>query len=597
MGRPLAPRGAQGGALTGEQLRASVLSAAQRGQALAHMAEHQFDLLVVGGGVTGAGTALDAASRGLCVALLEAQDWAAGTSSRSSKLVHGGLRYLRMLDFHLVREGLRERSLLMGEVAPHLVRPLPILFPVRRPVAERAWVGAGVALYDLLARLSRSGAALPRHRHLWRAATLAAAPALAPGTLRGSVLFHDGQVDDARFVVELVRTACALGVCAATRARATGLLRQGGRVCGARALDTETGAEIEVRARATIIATGAWATETEALAGAGEPIAVRPTKGVHLVVPRDRLELGNALILPTANSVLFVLPFGPNWLVGTTDTDWPYSRGHPLATAADVAYLLSELNQVLAKPLTPQDVAGVFAGLRPLVAKPGAGGTTTSKVSREHAVSEPVPGLVVVSGGKYTTYRVMAEDAVTFAVSRWGRGRPGRAVPASSTAHLPLLGAQGLEAARGQVAAVARRWGLSQDRAEALVDRYGAQAANVLGQADAEPSLAQPVPGAEHYLGAEVAYAVTHEGALHLQDVLWRRCRVEANFAPGLGRAAQAMAAVMAPRLGWDRARAQAEVEDCQAQADLAERAARYGRDDSEVAAWAEAAAAMLPAP
>ena len=347
------------------------LSPARRRHDIARIGAGQLDVLVVGGGINGAGTALDAVTRGLSVGLVEAQDWASGTSSRSSKLIHGGLRYLEMLDFRLVQEGLRERALLLQRLAPHLVHPVPILWPLHRPVVERAYVGAGIALYDLLGLSTGTGRGLPLHRHLSKRATLALAPGLRPDGLRGAILYYDAQVDDARYVVDVVRTAAASGAAVANRMAAVGFLREGDRVVGAVLRDEESGAEFEARARSTVIATGAWTEETESLAGRQRAVEVRPSKGVHMVVRREKLALSTGLITRTAQSVLFVLPWGEHWLVGTTDTDWEYSKSRPLATVEDVDYLLAQVNTVAAKPLGRADVEAVFAGLRPLVA--GAG--------------------------------------------------------------------------------------------------------------------------------------------------------------------------------------------------------------------------------
>ena len=322
---------------------ASVLSPGRRGDDIATLTSGELDVLVVGGGVVGAGTALDAVSRGLSTGLVEAQDWASGTSSRSSKLVHGGLRYLQMLDFGLVREALRERGLLLG-LAPHLVRPLPTLYPLRRRVIERAYVGAGIALYDALAYSGHAGRRLPLHRHLSRRRALQLAPGLRRDSLVGAVRYYDAQVDDARYVAELVRTAAGLGAAPVSRMAVSGFLRHDGRVRGVELHDCETGARYSARARVTVLATGVWTEETEALAGNDRFTRVRPSKGSHLLVPKEAIASSVALILRTERSVLFVLPWGEHWLVGTTDTDWPHQRARPMATAGDVDYLLGELN-------------------------------------------------------------------------------------------------------------------------------------------------------------------------------------------------------------------------------------------------------------
>ena len=584
--------------------QSSALSPERRQADIARLTGHPLDVLVVGGGVTGAGAALDAATRGLSVGLVEAQDWAAGTSSRSSKLVHGGLRYLQMLDFRLVREGLRERALLLQHLAPHLVRPVPVLYPLRRPFFERPYVGAGVALYDVLGLSTGNGRGLPLHRHLSKRRALESAPGLDPRTLSGAVLYYDAQVDDARYVVELVRTAVSYGAVALNRAAVVGFRREGGRVGGVTVRDSETGREHEVQARVTVLATGAWTEETEVLAGVDRPVQIRPSKGAHLLVKRDKLAVTTGMILRTERSVLFVLPWGEHWLIGTTDTDWSYSKARPLATMADVDYIPSELNQVLAQPLARPDVEAVFAGLRPLVAGsgvvrgPGEGragtgrGATTTKLSREHAVSRPAPGLVVVSGGKYTTYRVMAADAVDAAVAE-ARFQ----VPPSTTAAVPLLGAGAFSALWEDRHRFARDHGVSLEQAEHLLRRYGGLATEVIGPARPGSRPAEPVPEAGHYLTAEVEYSVTHEGALHLEDVLARRTRISIENRGGGVASAKAVAEIIGPLLGWDDAKKAAEIDDYGRQARLVDQSASTARDDADAARLAEAVPTLLPLP
>ncbi len=407
-----------------------------RGRSLARLATEVFDVVVIGGGVTGCGVALDAASRGLSVALVEKRDFAAGTSSRSSKLIHGGLRYLERMDIRLVREALLERRLLLETIAPHLVKATPFLFPLKRPVWDRFVMGSGLFMYDALAGVH---SAVPRHRHLSRTSCLRDAPALRADALRGGIRYYDAQVDDARFSVMLARTASAHGALCVPAVDVIGFLHRGDRIAGVQARDVESGDELQVRARTVINATGVWTTEVERLAGVAAPLMVRQSKGVHIVVPKSRIDSAYALILPTEKSVLFVLPWGDQWIVGTTDTDWSFGLDHPSATRGDIQYLLDHVNAVLRDPLTFDDITGVYVGLRPLLGK-GAG--DTAKLSREHAVRRSAPGLVSVAGGKYTTYRVMARDAVDAAA----RDLP-FAVAASRTAALPLLGAVGLPGA------------------------------------------------------------------------------------------------------------------------------------------------------
>ncbi|MGV9772078.1 glycerol-3-phosphate dehydrogenase/oxidase [Streptosporangium sp. NPDC003464] len=512
-----------------------------RATALREMSENHYDVLVVGGGVVGAGAALDAVSRGLSVALVEARDWAAGSSSRSSKLIHGGLRYLEQLDFRLVREALKERHLLLTRLAPHLVHPVPFLFPLTHRIWERFYIGAGMTLYDLLGGLR---SAVPRHRNLSRRRALEEAPGLSPDALVGALRYHDAQTDDARMTLTLVRTAARYGATVVSRARATGLLREGARVTGARVADLESGQEVTVRARQVISATGVWTDETFVMAGVRGSHTMRPSKGVHLVVPRDRIGLRSAMILRTEKSVLFVLPWGRHWIIGTTDTQWNLDKDRPVASRADIDYLLDHVNAVLRRPLTHDDVEGVYAGLRPLLAGDSA---DTAKLSREHLVTVPLPGLVVVAGGKYTTYRVMARDAVDMAARELGT-----AVPESVTHRVPLLGAAGYEALWNGRHGLAGRSRLSVASVERLLRRYGSEVEELLDLVAADPALGRPLHGAPGYLGAEAVYAASHEQALHLEDVLTRRTHVFMEERDrGLAAAAE-VAALIAPVLGWD---------------------------------------------
>ncbi|WP_034270382.1 glycerol-3-phosphate dehydrogenase/oxidase [Haloechinothrix halophila] len=554
------------------------LDPAYRASALGTLGEDELDVLVIGGGVVGAGAALDAASRGLSVTLVEARDWAAGTSSRSSKLIHGGLRYLEQRDFALVREALKERGLLLHRLAPHLVRPVPFLFPLRHRVWERAYVGAGVALYDTLG----GARALPAHRHLSRRAALDLAPSLDPEALTGAIRYYDAQVDDARHTMMLARTAAQHGATVLTRTKVVGLLRDGARVVGARVRDVESGAEYAVRARRVVSATGVWTDEMHQLTGLPSPFNVRMSKGVHLLVRRDRMRLETGLITTTEKSVLFVIPWGEHWIIGTTDTEWTLDRDHPAASKSDVDYLLDRVNAVLREPLTTDDIDGVYAGLRPLLSGES---DDTAQLSREHAVAEPAPGLFVIAGGKYTTYRVMAADVVDAA----GRGL-GKALAPSVTEQLPILGAVGYHELRDDRESVAQRHGLSVSTVERLLGRYGSAVTDLFGLIEREPRLAEPIPGAEGYLKAEAVYAVTHEGALHLDDILTRRTRISIE-APDRGLAAAAeVAHLVAPHLSWGSGALRREVA-CYRDRVHAERSAQQAVDDDA------ANAARLTAP
>ena len=312
----------------------------------------ELDVLVIGGGVVGTGCALDAVTRGLTTGLIEARDFASGTSSRSSKLIHGGLRYLEMFDFRLVHEALQERGLLLTRLAPHLVRPVPFLYPLTHAVWERPYVEAGLTLYDSLARGSGNAAGLPWHKHLSRRGALKIAPALKRSALVGAVQYYDAKVDDARHTMELARTAATYGAHVATRVAAIGFLRQGERVTGVRAVDKLTGREFEIHARQVVNSTGVWTDETQAMIGERGQFHVRASKGVHLVVPRDRIHSTSGIILRTEKSVLFVIPWGRHWIIGTTDTDWSLDKAHPAATSADITFLLDHVNRFLTTHLT-----------------------------------------------------------------------------------------------------------------------------------------------------------------------------------------------------------------------------------------------------
>lgn len=369
---------------------------AERAENWNRLANDEFDVVVIGGGVTGCGVALDAATRGLRVALVEARDLASGTSSRSSKLIHGGLRYLEQLEFSLVREALRERELMLTRLAPHLVKPVSFLYPLTHRIWERPYTAAGLLLYDTMG----GARSVPGQRHLTRAGALRLFPALKRDSMIGGIRYYDAQTDDARYVLTLARTAARYGAVVMTSAQVTGFLREADRIAGVRVRDTETGEETEVRSQAVINATGVWTDELQKMSGGRGRFRVRASKGVHIVVPRDRIVAESGLILRTEKSVLFVIPWGNHWIVGTTDTDWNLDLAHPAATKADIDYILGHINKVLATPLTHDDIEGVYAGLRPLLAGESE---ETSKLSREHAVARVAPGMVAIAGGKYTT--------------------------------------------------------------------------------------------------------------------------------------------------------------------------------------------------
>lgn len=533
--------------------RSAKLGPVERSAAITVLKSKELDILVIGGGIVGTGAALDAATRGLRVGMVEARDWASGTSSRSSKLVHGGIRYLEQLNFRLVREALIERGLLLQRIAPHLVKPVRFLYPLTKPIFERIYVGAGMLLYDIFSYTGGRAPGVPHHRHLTKSQMLRAMPSLNPDAFVGGLTYYDAQVDDARYVSTLARTASFYGAHVASRVRVEGFIKVGQRVVGVNAHDLETGEHFEIRARQVVNATGVWTDETQAMVGERGQFKVRASKGIHLVVPRDRIHSKLGLLLRTEKSVLFVIPWGRHWLIGTTDTDWNLDKAHPAATAVDIDYVLEHVNTVLAVPLTRDDVEGVYAGLRPLLAGES---DQTSKLSREHIVAHTVPGLVVVAGGKWTTYRIMAKDAIDEAAAALDE-----TVSESITEDIALLGAEGYHAAWNKRGKIARAFGVHKVRIEHLLNRYGVLTDELLDLLRERPDLDVPLPGADDYIAAEVVYAATHEGALHLDDVLARRTRISIEAWDRGVSAAPVAAQLMAGELGWDAERTAREVD------------------------------------
>ena len=521
----------------------SRLNVEQRASALARMAVDRFDIAVIGGGVTGCGIALDAATRGLSVALIEQRDYASGTSSRSSKLFHGGLRYLEQRNFRLVKEALAERNLMFNRICPHLCTPVSFLYPLQHRFWERFYVGAGVFLYDRLA--AAMGNPLPQHRHLTRKGALELAPAVGHHTLKGGVLYWDVLVDDARHTMTLARTAALHGAVVTSSTRATGLVMEAGRVTGIDARDLETGTDFQIRANRVIGAGGVWSDDLQAMVGDhGQDVSA--SKGIHLVVPRDRIDSSTGMILRTAESVLFVIPWHRFWLIGTTDTPWSLRRAHPAACRTDIDYLLYWVNTALASPIGHEDVVGVYAGLRPLLVGESE---ETSRLSREHAVIESKTGLITIAGGKYTTYRVMARDAVDTAL--------GLHRVQSRTEDVALVGADGYQ----ELWERRTELGLGEETTAHLLGRHGTGVVDILELVRDRPDLGERVVPEVPYLRAEVVHAVTHEGALHLDDVLARRTRISIETRDRGTAAAPVVAGLMSGPLGWDREQAAREVE------------------------------------
>lgn len=543
------------------------------------MASGELDILVIGGGIVGAGAALDAATRGLNVGLVEARDWASGTSSKSSKLVHGGIRYLEQMNFSLVHEALLERGLLLTELAPHLVKPIRFMYPTTHRVWERAYIGAGMMLYDALSRLGRAAVGVPHHRHMSKRQIEMAAPSIKKDALVGGMFYYDGRVDDAKYVVNLVRTAAHFGAKVANRAHVVEFVREGDRVVGVVVRDELSGKSHTIRARQVINATGVWTGETQRMLGENAPrVRVRASKGVHILVEKKKFKSTMGLLLRTEKSVLFVIEWGRFWIIGTTDTDWNLDLAHPVATGSDVDYILKHINAVLEEPITHDDIVGVYSGLRPLLAG-NADDTTT--LSREHVVAQAEPGLVLIAGGKWTTYRVMAKDVVDAAVANLPEQ-----IAESVTERVPLLGASGYEARWAQREQLAREWGISVTAVEHLLNRFGDMADDVIAIASERDELTELLPGSRDYIQAEVVYAARVEGALHIEDVLERRTRMSFESRDAGAAAAPIVAALMAAELGWNDKRSAQELRAYLARVEADKAARTQTTDATAVSIW-----------
>jgi glycerol-3-phosphate dehydrogenase len=521
----------------------------RRADALRRLADEEFDVLVVGGGVTGAGVALDAASRGLRTALVEKGDFASGTSSKSSKMVHGGIRYLQQREFRLVYENLAERQRLLDN-APHLVSPLPFLIPLfgRDGVVSKAVArsySSALWMYDLTGgwRIGH------RHREVTKEEALAHLPTLSTDNLVAGFLYFDARADDARLTLSLARTsAFEFGAAVANYAPVVRLTTGADGVANGvvvRGTPNDAASEFPIRARIVVNASGVWADAVRALDEGTDPHAIRPAKGIHVTVPADRLPCDIAAVIPVPKDrrSIFVVSWPDTDLVyiGTTDTDYTGPLDDPACTPEDVDYLLDAVNALTTSQITRADVTGVWAGLRPLLA-PAQGGHVserTADLSRRHTVSTSDHGVVTVTGGKLTTYRKMAQDTVDVVVSRLGESpRRRRCV----TKSLPLMGAT--TKTRDPVT-------LAQPHAR-LLRRYGTAAADVLALADGRPELLEPVIAGLPYTGAEVVYASREEMAGTLDDVLSRRTRAMIQRAGATMHAATAVATLIAPDMGWD---------------------------------------------
>ena len=519
----------------------SELNPEQRESAVSQLGHESFDVLVIGGGVTGVGAALDAASRGLKVALIESQDIAAGTSSRSSKLIHGGLRYLQQYDFKLVREALHERELLVSTLCPHLVKPIGFLFPLTEKYKERTYVGAGLALYDALRGFQR---ALPWHKHLSQKQINEVAPSLRPDIIMGAIKYFDAQVDDARHTLAVARTASRHGAVIATRMNAESLIRDGKRVVGVNAKDLVSGKSISIKATVTVMCAGIWSDELHKKFNITAGYDVAMSKGVHIVLPGSAINSEAGIILKTPVSVLFIIPWSDKWIVGTTDTPYIGDRTEPFSTREDVQYILDQANRVLTPHLKVEEIIGAYAGLRPLVANNKK--SVTTKLSREHTVDHPVPGFVSIAGGKYTTYRIMGKDVIDLAVNELRR-----IVPESITEKLPLVGADGYFALMQQVDGIAQESGLEYQTVTHLLNRYGSMISEIIELVKLDPKLGEKLGDELPYIKAEIYYAASNEGARTVDDVISRRTRI-AFEARGHGvYLAESISEIIAPVLGW----------------------------------------------
>ena len=532
------------------------LSSTVRTQNLSLLASERFDVLVIGGGVTGAGVALDAAARGYKVALVEKADFASGTSSKSTKLAHGGIRYLPQFDFALVHEALIERGL-MFQNAPFLVEPLGFVLPIykgdRHPVGMPFTTPGGIGLgfildiglwmYDIMA-----GRRNPkRHHHLSRKAVMKLAPALVTEGLKEGFIYYDGQTNDARLTMALIHTAAQYGTTITNYTEVTSFVLEQDKVCGVYVHDRLGGSEITVRARHIVNATGIFSEEVEALTGLEPQVQVEPSKGVHLVFSREDVQIGNdAIVLPETDDkrILFIVPWESRAIFGTTDTGTG-DLDHPMATQEDISYLLNHLNRYLSVHLTKENIISVYAGYRPLL-RSRSSAHSTARLSRTHAVLQSPSGLVTIVGGKLTTYRRMAQDTVDVLCRR-----DGIVSPPHPTQNLPLQGSAGWPAAKRELEVKGASLGLSAETIQHLGHSYGSRALEVVGLIEGDASLATRLIADLPYIRAEVIYACRSEMAMTPYDVLAHRTSIIlVDRQRGL-EVLDEVAALMAKELNW----------------------------------------------
>ena len=532
-------------------MRPSAFSAAGRGDVIDRIASSSYDLLVVGGGITGTGVALDAAARGLSVALVERDDLASGTSSKSSKLVHGGLRYLQHGDVSIVRESIVERELLQ-RLAPHLVQRQPFAVPDR---SRRDGVVMGMALtmYGGLGGFR----SVTKSKRLSPAELQERLPGLAHSGENGGWEYSDCRTDDARLTLSVAKTAAKLGAEILTHAEVVELRTAGGRVVGASLVDRLGGREFSVSAKVTVSATGVWADSVRDLAGPGD-MHLAPSKGVHLVFSADDVRVRSAAIIPSGahdGRRLFVIPWGRQVVVGTTDDAYEGSLTAPTVEQSDADYITAGLNAAFDLTLRPTDAVAAWAGLRPLPRAGAKPGSSSDTLSRRHALLESPPGLITLTGGKLTTYRKMAADGVDAAMASLGRS--GRSPTAGI--HLGMRG--GFTAGVRRAQGVCHALGIDPRLAEGIVERHGDDTVALLQRAadhDEADLLLDGLP----YIRAELRWAVDEELALSVDDVLRRRVRVALRHAAAGGELAREVGTILADRLGWDDATMRASVQE-----------------------------------
>ena len=542
-------------------------AAFNRSDALQRLESTSFDVVVIGGGITGVGCALDAVSRGLRVALVERDDFASGTSSKSSKLIHGGIRYLQQGDIRLVYEALAERQILRRN-APHLVKVLPFLIPilsskgvVNRKLARA--MGSAMWMYDLTGGL-RIG---KMHKRVSKKRALELFPTLPAEKLMPSYLYYDADADDARLVVSVARTAALrFGATIVNRTDVVSLHKDvNGKVNGV--VVTADGRTFTVAAKAVVNAAGVWSDDVRALDEAEHPHSIRPAKGVHITVPWSKVRNTVAAVIPVPGDKrsVFVVPWGQFTFVGTTDTDYNGPVDDPQCNEEDVEYLLRALNGAITETVTTDDILGTWAGLRPLVADPEASGRTAD-LSRRHKVRRSDSGVVTITGGKLTTYRKMAADTIDEVLAEvLDADRVTRLRQRSKTKNLKIHGANGYEELMASADSLSP---LGGDEVRRLADRYGSDATTVLAIAESDPSMAELLVPGLPYLRAEAIFAVRYEMATTVDDVLSRRTRARLEVRDASADAAFAVAALLAPELGWDEAEQARQVADYRARID-----------------------------